>query len=313
LGKIAMWRLSLAMGIRPRELASGEGWRVHDVICDSGPRDQPFEEQHSSICIALVTGGTFQYRTQQGSAVMAPGSLMLGNVGACFSCGHEHRAGDRCLSFRFSPAYFERIVASVPRARRIEFALPRLPPVQRLLPVLAEAQSIRDAAVESPGSRPWSSSLASRPHSAAVALMDGAELEEVALWLAGDVCSVLADGSSACPAFTGRDERRVTAAVRGIEARSSERLSLHELAREATMSPYHFLRVFARVVGVTPGQYILRTRLSRAAVLLRRSSLSVARVAADSGFGDLSTFNRQFRRAMRMSPNVYRARAKSTR
>ena len=266
--------------MRAQELASGEGWRVHDVMCDSGPHDRPFEEQHSSVCIALVTGGSFQYRTQQGSAVMAPGSLMLGNVGACFSCGHEHRAGDRCLSFRFSPEYFERIVASVPRARRIEFALPRLPLVQRLLPVLTEAQSIRDAA-----------------------------LEEVALRLAGEVCSELADGSSACLAFTSRDERRVTSAVRRIEGHSCERLSLRELAGEAAMSPYHFLRVFERVVGVTPGQYMLRTRLNRAAVSLRRSTLSVSRVAADSGFGDLSTFNRQFRRAMGMSPNAYRARA----
>ncbi len=262
------------------------------------------------MCIALVTSGSFQYRTQQGSAVMAPGSLLLGNVSACFSCGHEHRAGDRCVSFRFTPEYFERIVASVPRARRVEFALPRLPPVQRLLPVLTEAQSIRDAAVELPGG--CGGCETSRTRGTAVASLDCEELLEVALRLAGDVCSVLADGFSACPRFTSRDEQRVTSAVRRIEAHScasSERLSLHDLAREATMSPYHFLRVFERVVGITPGQYMLRMRLNRAAVLLRRSTLSVARVAADAGFGDLSTFNRQFRRAMRMSPNAYRARA----
>jgi len=62
-------------------------------------------------------------------------------------------------------------------------------------------------------------------------------------------------------------------------------------------------------VGVTPGQYMLRTRLRRAAVLLRRSSMSIAKVAAECGFGDLSTFNRQFRRALRMTPNAYRGRA----
>jgi AraC-like DNA-binding protein len=285
------------MGIRARELAAGAGWRVDDVVCDSGPHDRPFEEQHSSVCIALCTGGSFQYRTQQGSAVVAPGSLMLGNVGACFSCGHEHRAGDRCLSFHFSPEYFERVVAAVPRARRLEFALPRLPPVHRLLPVLTEAQSIRDTTL-GPGAAP------PRP-------VESEELEEVALRLAGDVCSVLADGSIACPAFTSRDERRVTSAVRRIEAHTYERLSLQELAREAAMSAYHFLRVFERVVGVTPGQYMLRMRLNRAAVLLRGSTLSVSRVAADSGFGDLSTFNRQFRRAMGMSPNAYRGRAKT--
>ena len=281
------------MGIRPRELASGEGWRVHDVSCDSGPRDRPFEERHASMCIALVTWGSFQYRTASGSAVMAPGSLMLGNAGACFSCGHEHRAGDRCLSFRFSPEYFERIVAAVPRARP-EFKLPRLPPVQRLLPVLSEAQAVRDAVdLADPGG-----------------LADPDALQELALRVAGDVCAVLADDSSVCPGPSGRDERRVTTAVRRIEAQAADRLSLHELAREAAMSPYHFLRVFERVVGVTPGQYILRTRLRRAAALLRGSSLSVTRVAAECGFGDLSTFNRQFRRAMCASPNEYRARAR---
>lgn len=281
LGKIALGRLSWDMGIRSRQVASGQGWRVDDVTCNSGPRDRPFDERHSSVCIALVTEGSFQYRTAQGSAVMAPGSLMLGNVGACFTCGHEHRAGDRCLSFHFTAEYFERIVACVPRARP-EFKLARLPPMERLLPVLSDAQ---------------------------VMLHDGDAVEEVALRLAGDVCTVLAEGTRTCPAFTARDEKRVTAAVRRVEVEAADRIPLNELAREAAMSPYHFLRVFERVVGVTPGQYMLRTRLQRAAVLLRRSSLGIATVAAECGFGDLSTFNRQFRRALRMTPNQYRGRA----
>ena len=281
--------------MQSRQWASGSGWRLDEVICDSGPRDRPFDEQHSSVCIALVTEGTFQYRTSQGSAVMAPGSVLLGNVGACFTCGHEHRAGDRCLSFQFTAEYFERIVASVPGAR-LEFKLPRLPLVPTLLPVLSDVQVLRDAAE-------------SREGGAGAPGQDGSAAEEVAMRLAGDVCSVLADDSGACPVFTERDERRVTAAVRRMEVDFAERIPLDELAREAAMSPYHFLRVFERVVGVTPGQYKLRTRLRRAAVLLRRSSLSVASVAAECGFGDLSTFNRQFRRAMRVSPNEFRTRA----
>src|SRR5215469_16474006 len=167
------------MGIRSRELASGEGWRVHDVTCDSGPRDRPFDEQHSAVCIALVTEGSFQYRSPQGAAMMAPGSLMLGNVGGCFTCGHEHRAGDHCLSFRYSPEYFERIVASVPRAR-LEFRVPRLPPGHRLLPVLSHAHSFIAA-------------------SKSLQTPDFALLEEVALRLAGVVCSALAESSAACP------------------------------------------------------------------------------------------------------------------
>ena len=38
---------------------------------------------------------------------MTPGSLLLGNEGACFECGHQHSRGDRCLAFHFSPEVFE--------------------------------------------------------------------------------------------------------------------------------------------------------------------------------------------------------------
>ena len=125
-------------------LASGPGWRVEDVVCSAGPHDRPFEEQHDLVCVAAVTRGTFQYRTPDGRATLVPGALMLGNPGACFECGHEHGVGDRCLSFHFDPEFFEEIVASVPRARRLTFTIPRLSPSERLLPVIAAAEAADD-------------------------------------------------------------------------------------------------------------------------------------------------------------------------
>jgi AraC family transcriptional regulator len=74
-------------------LASGTGWRVDDVVCSSGPHDRPFEERHDAVCVAAVTHGTFQYRSTLGSAVLAPGALLLGNQHHSFECSHEH--GDR--------------------------------------------------------------------------------------------------------------------------------------------------------------------------------------------------------------------------
>jgi AraC-like DNA-binding protein len=75
------------------------------------------------------------------------------------------------------------------------------------------------------------------------------------------------------------------------------------------MSPYHFLRTFRQVVGMTPHQFVLRTRLHRAAVRLRASDESVSAIAFAAGFRDLSTFNRRFRRLMGASPSAYRAAA----
>jgi AraC family transcriptional regulator len=59
---------------------------------------------------------------------------------------------------------------------------------------------------------------------------------------------------------------------------------------------------------MTPHQFVLRTRLHRAAVRLRRTDEPVSAIAFDAGFSDLSTFNRRFRRVMRLSPSAYRAR-----
>ncbi len=270
------------MAVKLRLLGSGPGWSVSDVVCTAGPHDRPFEERHHAACIAAVTHGTFQYRSSRGSAVLAPGALLLGDEGACFECGHEHATGDRCLAFHFAPDHLETIVAAVPGARRTAFAVPRLPPLPSLLPLLAAAEAAGDDG-------------------------DEEELEELALRLAGAVAAALAEVRRAPPPPSRRDERRVTDALRRIEARALGQVALGALAREAAMSPYHFLRTFRRVVGVTPYQFALRTRLHRAAVRLRRSDASISTVAFDAGFNDLSTFNRRFRRLMGMSPSAYRA------
>jgi AraC-like DNA-binding protein len=49
-------------------------------------------------------------------------------------------------------------------------------------------------------------------------------------------------------------------------------------------------------------------RLHRAAVRLRHSDEDISAIAFDEGFGDLSTFNRRFRRVMGLSPRAWRAR-----
>lgn len=270
------------MALTSRLLASGPGWRVADVACSFGPHDRPFEERHDGVCIAAVTQGTFRYRSTLGSAVLAPGALLLGNDCHCFECSHDHSVGDRCLSFRFTPEFLEAVIRTVPAARRISFTVPCLPPNSRLLPILAAAEAARDDG-------------------------DGAAFEELTLRVAGAVVGALAEGKGRATAPSSRDEKRVGAALHRIEAQADEPLSVSDLARAAAMSPYHFLRTFRAVVGITPHQFILHTRLHRAAIRLRRTSESISTIAFAAGFGDLSTFNRRFVRFMGCSPSAYRA------
>ena len=271
------------MSIAAHKLASGDGWRVHDVVCSHGPRDRTFEERHNSASIAAVTAGTFQYRTQTGSATLAPGALLLGNEGACYECGHAHAVGDRCIAFHLDPPLFESVAAAQPGLRSARFRRPSLPPLPRLVPLLAEAEAARDD-------------------------RDADAFEELTLRLAA-AALVLDTGDSAHnQGVSARDEKRISAALRRIGAEPQAPHSLAGLAREAGMSRYHFLRVFHRVAGLTPHQYVLRLRLHRAALRLRDSAAPITRIAYESGFNDLSTFNHRFRRCMGMTPGAWRAR-----
>src|SRR3954464_11708012 len=71
-------------------------------------------------------------------------------------------------------------------------------------------------------------------------------------------------------------EHLVRHAVTTIRERFWEPLSLEELARGAMVSKYHFLRVFTRVTGVTPGRFLCAVRLQEAKVLLLSTQLTVA-------------------------------------
>lgn len=270
--------------MKQQTLASGPGWSVSDIVCTAGPRDRPFEEQHGAVCIAAVTQGTFQYRTTQGAVVLAPGAILLGDAGHCFECGHEHGTGDRCLAFHYAPAQLEEIAAAVPGTKRTGFAAPRLPPLPRLVPLIAAGEAARDA-------------------------RESEAFEELSLRFAGAVLALLTGSNPIEARPSRRDEKRISDALRRIAARSHERLPLADLAGAAAMSRYHFLRTFRHVVGMTPHQFILRTRLHRAALRLRRSDEAISDIALASGFDDLSTFNRRFRRIAGMSPGAYRARA----
>ena len=71
---------------------------------------------------------------------------------------------------------------------------------------------------------------------------------------------------------------------------------------QAGISPFHFLRLFSDVLGVTPHQYLVRSRLRHAARRLADDDSPITDIAYDVGFGDLSNFVRTFHRAAGASP-----------
>jgi AraC family transcriptional regulator len=296
-----------------RALARGEGWSVSEVICSAGPRDRPFEERHSHVCIAIVTAGSFQYRSSAGRELLTPGSLLLGNAGQYFECGHEHGVGDRCLSFSYEPQYFEGLAAEAGvQSRSARFSTLRVPPVRELSSLVARAcVGLVESGDTAPDHGQSAFALETEKPSRnslehASSLNAGVTMwEEIGVALAARALEIANRGEPSWGSLPAA-EARVTRIVRMIESRPDAQHGLTALAREARLSRYHFLRIFQQLTGLTPHQYVLRARLRRAATRLILEPARVLDIALDSGFGDVSNFNHAFRAEFGVSPRAFR-------
>lgn len=259
-----------------RHIASGEGWSVELLRCRLGPRDRPFAERRARFSVALTLEGCFTHRTPTGAALISPGSLLLGNAGEEYLCSHEREGGDRCLCFSFDEKSFP---GSHGGGR---FCSPRLPMLRTLSPLTTEIVRALHQGEQSP--MLWEE-LGTRTAAAALALDVG--------W----------HEANASPA----DRRRVSETLRRLEEHPDANHTLSSMAAEVCLSPHGFLRLFARVSGLTPHQFLLRLRLRRAAVLLTEGC-GVLETAMRCGFGDLANFHRNFRREFGCTPAQYAGR-----
>jgi AraC-like DNA-binding protein len=266
-----------------RLLAACADWRLSDIRCEAGPSDPAFEERHEGVTIAAVIDGLFTYRSGNGRSLLHPGSVLLGNHGACFACSHEHGRGDRCLAVNVSPEFFEEVAASIAGDGQFSFPAAMLPATKDFLP--------------------WFAGL-----EAGIVAGDGLALDHIVPGLLETVLS----GLSAVPCrrqrVSARDEKRIGEVLNHMLRHAEEPLTLASLATIARMSRYHFLRVFRAVTGVTPYAYVLAVRMRRAVLLVATGMQPISAIAYECGFGDLSTFNARFRSVFGTHPLGYRAR-----
>lgn len=263
---------------RIAELGRAPGIRALSYECREGPDAARREERHDSFCIALVRRGRFTYHLDGKARALGPGSFFLGNTGGEYSCSHDHDGGDDCLAFEYSADVLADVAreAGLRASSHTFFRLPALPSIPRVEPVI------------------WQ-------------LSRGASVEEAAYEVAFAVMSELAGLTPPTRAPSARDFDRANDAMTFIEAHAtSEDLALDDACRHVGASPFHFLRTFKSVVGITPHQYLVRQRVRHAAALLRDSALPVTEVALEAGFGDLSNFIRTFRGVYGRSPRAFR-------
>ena len=88
-------------------------------------------------------------------------------------------------------------------------------------------------------------------------------------------------------------------------------VSLPDVAAQANLSPYHFLRVYKRAYGETPHEFLTRLRIQRAKTLLAKGSHNVTEACFEVGFSSLGSFSTLFAYRVGLPPSEYRRHARS--
>jgi AraC-like DNA-binding protein len=256
---------------------------VSDFRCTALAGEKPFVEQHRCHSISYVRKGSFGYHACGKSHELVAGSVLIGSPGTEFICTHDHVCGDECLSFFFEPELIETIGADA-----AAWQVGAAPPLPELMVLGELAQTAADG----------SSDIG---------------LDEVGQLIALRLVEVVTGKTRPTARLTTRDRGRAVDAALWLDANSHRQVELDDTAAQAGLSPFHFLRLFSSVLGVTPHQYLVRSRLRHAAKLLADDDKAVTDIAYDVGFGDLSNFVRTFHRAAGTSPLKFRRASRGER
>jgi AraC-like DNA-binding protein len=264
-------------------LLQRESISVSDFRCTAVPGDKPFVEQHRCHSVSYVRKGSFGCESRGRFFELVAGSILVGHPGDEYLCTHDHVCGDECLSFFLAPELVEAI-----GDRAQVWRIGATPPLPELM-VLGE---LAQAAAEG---------------------RSDVGLDEVGALFASRFVEVVSGRTREPAPVKARDRRRAVETALWIDANSHREIDLEGAAAQADISPFHFLRLFSSVLGVTPHQYLVRSRLRHAARLLADDDRPVTDVAYDVGFGDLSNFVRTFHRAAGVSPRRFREASRGVR
>lgn len=98
--------------------------------------------------------------------------------------------------------------------------------------------------------------------------------------------------------------RRLCRGKAFLENNFDESISIGNAASYAALSEYHFFRLFKAAFGITPQQYLIQNRLSKSLDLLHTGNYSVTEASAATGFADVYSFSKAFKKHFGISPST---------
>ncbi len=104
----------------------------------------------------------------------------------------------------------------------------------------------------------------------------------------------------------GLVDRRIRRSVELMQAQLDQDLSLKEIAAASYLSTFHFARLFKKLTGATPHNYLASLRTRRAQLMLAESDLSITQIGSRVGYSNPSHFAKAFRQTTGLTPRAFR-------
>ena len=104
----------------------------------------------------------------------------------------------------------------------------------------------------------------------------------------------------------GSDGHAIRPALSYLAEHFTETVTVEQLSARCNLSKSHFMFCFKRSTGMSAMEHLSQLRIRAACEALSGTGRSVAEIAADCGYNNLSNFNRQFKRQVGCSPAQYR-------
>lgn len=148
-----------------------------------------------------------------------------------------------------------------------------------------------------------------------VPLDQGAESDLACAFLAGQLlqeCARIGNVDYTEKPLTSNSVKVMPAVLHIRQNYADKELMREELvAATCNMSTSHFRAVFKRETGLTVRDFIIQTRLVAAAHLLKNTDSNIMEIALESGFGQVSCFNRSFLKVFGQTPTVFRKKSRT--
>ncbi len=262
---------------------------VRDFLCkcrDSGLSAREYQRRFS---LCYVRKGNFQFRAFRDDLDAYNGLVLVNKPGFEYRVSHEHHIPDECTIFSFDADFYEELAARY-SAHFGGFFKDRDRPSMLIRPEMA-AEYLH--------------------HRILTRLRVGApslEVDSLILELVESVLGCPQKWSDLQPLTSSQKKHHlvtVEEAKQFLQTHFSADISLDDVATACHTSKFHFSRVFRRIAGITPHQYLMRFRLNHAKQLLKNGSTSVTQAAFDSGFSDSNYFSAAFKNHYNTSPSTY--------